>query len=103
MRWLRDGLNPPANVLAATDDYRDDSDWFGEFITSVCAVDNLATVSSAELQRAYAAWATESSERQLTPTALGTRMRERGFVSVRGAKGRRQWQGVRVNGSGPSP
>ena len=103
MRWHRDGLNPPASVLAATEEYRDDSDWFGEFISSVCVVDNLATVSSAELQRAYAAWATESSERQLTPTALGTRMRERGFVSVRGAKGRRQWQGVRVTVRGPSP
>ena len=103
MRWHRDGLKPPASVLAATEEYREDSDWFGEFINSECVVDNLATVSSAELQRAYAAWATESSERQLTPTALGTRMRERGLVSVKGAKGQRYWQGLRLHSSVPSP
>ena len=103
MRWHRDGLTPPASVLAATEEYRDDSDWFGEFIASAYVADPGATVKSGELQRAYATWAAESSELALTPTALGKRMKDHGFLSVKGAKGQRYWQGLRVHSSVPSP
>ena len=94
--WHRDGLNPPGNVLAATDSYRVDNDWFAEFIDSACEVRDGLQVPSADLHRAYAAWAAASSERPLTPTALGILLRERGFIAAKATGGKRVWTGIRL-------
>lgn len=94
--WYRDGLNPPGNVLAATDSYRVDNDWFAEFLDTACEVREGLQVPSADLHRAYAAWAAASSERPLTPTALGILLRERGFVASKSTGGKRVWTGIRV-------
>jgi len=94
--WYRDGLNPPGNVLAATDSYRVDNDWFAEFLDNVCEVREGLQVPSADVHRAYVQWAAASSERPLTPTALGILLRERGFVAAKVPGGKRVWTGLRL-------
>ena len=47
------GLNPPAAVRAATEDYRHDSDILKEFIEARCVVEPRATVVTSELWFAY--------------------------------------------------
>ena len=94
--WYRDGLQPPKRVLAATDSYREESDWFGEFIDHACEVGEGLQVLSAALHKAYTDWAQASSERLLNPVQLGSVLRERGFVPSKAAKGRRLWTGLRL-------
>jgi len=104
--WYRDGLRPPKNVLAATESYREESDWFGEFLDHACEVGDGLQVLSAALHKAYTQWAQDSSERLLNPSALGTVLRERGFVADRAAKGRRIWTGLKLltqTGTSPEP
>ena len=48
------------------------------------------------IYNAYKAWIPETGERVMTKKQLGQRLQERGFVSVKGAQGRRYWVGLRL-------
>lgn len=50
MMWLKEGLNPPATVLAATASYREESDPLTPFVEARCTLDQTSTC------RAGAAW-----------------------------------------------
>lgn len=94
--WYRDGMGLPGSVVDATANYRNESDWFAEFIENTCEVGEGFQVASSDMHRAYASWAAASSERALTPTALGIVLRERGFVASKVTGGKRVWSGVRL-------
>jgi putative DNA primase/helicase len=67
LEYLNYGLNPPKKVLAATDEYRHDSDIIGSFIRTACVVtgrvDDIAT--PADLFIAYSNWQTRSGAIEL--------------------------------------
>lgn len=76
------GLNPPAAVIEATEDYRTEQDQLGAFLaerTSSAAA--TAAVHATDLLSAYLAWCEDNGERPLykSTRALMPRMRERGF------------------------
>jgi len=75
LEWQKRGLNPvPAVVLAATQDYREESDLVASFIRERCFEHPGATVKASVFYRAYRGWATEQGlqEREtLTATAFG--------------------------------
>ena len=54
--WQTGGLTPPANVLAATDDYRRDSDSFLRFVEARCIVADYARSTAQPLWCAYDRW-----------------------------------------------
>lgn len=56
--YLNYGLNAPPRVLAATEDYRNDSDYIGSFIRSACVVTGQAdhVAPPADLYIAYSNW-----------------------------------------------
>ena len=89
-----DGLSVPSAVRLAGVSYREDSDWFGGFMEARCRVADDATALAGELHRAYSAWASESSEKLMTPTALGNALRERGMASFKTGAGVRAWRGI---------
>jgi len=103
MAWIVDGtrdyhregrLIVPRAVEMAGATYREDSDWFGGFLEARCIVDDDETALAGELHKAYNAWASESSEKPMTPTALGNALRERGMVSFKTGHGARAWRGI---------
>ena len=76
------GLRPPAQVIEATKDYRDESDQFGFFLNEVTQRDVSSSVGIGTLARFYKIWCERNSE---TPRYNGTRklrrvMEERGFI-----------------------
>jgi putative DNA primase/helicase len=79
--WVENGLTPPAEVLAATENYRSDSDPLGRFLAT-CVRGVAGTRSqSTELYRLYCAWAKAAGENEWTINGFGRAMKERGYRS----------------------
>jgi putative DNA primase/helicase len=93
--WQRDGLGIPEEVRAATDQYRDDMDLLGGFITEHCIVGPDQRATAAELYERYIAWAHKAGERIASQKAFGLALAERGYQQARCGKYRvRTWLGI---------
>ncbi|NUO62256.1 MAG: hypothetical protein HOQ34_01655 [Gemmatimonadaceae bacterium] len=85
--WHRHGLGTPALVHDATDGYRRDSDTLGAFLEDCCEINALQEEPASALYAAYATWARDGGEYQITQTAFGRALEERGIVAIkRGGK-----------------
>jgi len=63
LEWQRQGLNPPAPVLALTEEYRRESDPLREFLEERCTLDPSAQATNPEIWTAYQEWAKEAGEK----------------------------------------
>lgn len=75
--YLAHGLQVPEQVLAATAEYRDDSDPLATFLTSCCAVTGNAehSIRSKDLSEAFAFWMDESGQGAWTPRTIYKRLK----------------------------
>jgi putative DNA primase/helicase len=80
--WQHDRLNPPAEVRAATSDYRTEQDLLAAFLGECCITNPLATVTSGDLYGAYKAWAQNNSLTPMSGIAFSKRMVEKGFSTT---------------------
>jgi putative DNA primase/helicase len=97
MEWRRIGLKPPAKVLSATDEYREDMDTLGDFIKDSCILKPALEVTAADIYAAYLKWCEENSDRPLGKKNFGTRLREQKGVKTGdhiGPKEARGWFGI---------
>ena len=62
LTWQRDGLAPPASVLAATADYLAGQDAIAAWIDECCERDPQAWESRADLYASFKAWAERAGE-----------------------------------------
>ena len=92
-RWQHEGLRAPPQVRAATEEHRPESDVVGTFLEERCLISKAAKVPAGELLKAYELWAKRGGEEVLNATALGRRLKERGFVQ-RKSDGRIAWVGI---------
>ncbi|HEX4145155.1 MAG TPA: phage/plasmid primase, P4 family [Pirellulales bacterium] len=103
LKWQRDGLNVPAEVRAATDEYRQEEDRLGSFIAQCCVVDFHAREGATDLFKAYQEF---SGDKDLTQTAFGRLLADRGFhndrVTAGRLKGRMAWFGIGLLGENGS-
>ena len=89
-----------ANDLAATQEYRSDSDTMADFLAACCTVAVNARDTANRIYAAYTAWATESGEPALSQRKFGQALKEReGISAVRSTGGRYVYHGVRIMGS----
>jgi putative DNA primase/helicase len=104
LAWQRDGLQAPPEVLAATSDYRTDSDTLGEFLRDRCDIDNAFEARATDLYRSYKNWAEGRGEYVETQTRFGLRLAERGFAKGRDGSNRVTYRGIGLvpEGSGGS-
>lgn len=109
LEWQSGGLREPPDVVAATEEYRADSDILRGFIDSSCVILPGVSAWARDLYKAYSEWADESGEHAVTQTTFGIRLRERGLTRKRGKGGAYRWHGIalraegeRLNGSGRS-
>lgn len=79
LRWQEEGLPLSASVEKATREYRDESDQLGRFIEERCIVGEFVSVLGRVLYSSYKTWAHDAGEPDLTETAFGRRMTEKGF------------------------
>jgi putative DNA primase/helicase len=82
--WQRDGLQPPAAVMAATTGYREEMDTLGKFLGDACELHPDASTPAADLYSAYTTWCERNGERYpLSQTAFGRRLTERDITADR--------------------
>jgi len=80
LAYRQRGLDPPAIVLAATEDYRAESDPLREFIAARCVEDPRSKVGAAKFYDAYRVWAAFNgihSRELLDSRSFGGKMKER--------------------------
>lgn len=99
--WQREGLRPPAVVVAAADEYREAEDHVGRFIADRCLLGAAHRATSRDLRAAYKAWCEEEDEDPLSAKAFGAKLTDRGIRAVRDAHGvtGRGWLGLSVASS----
>jgi putative DNA primase/helicase len=78
LAWQRDGLNPPAVVIAATQEYRQDEDLLGEFIADCLLMGEDKQATARAIYSAYEQWNKDNGiEHALTKIALGKKLARR--------------------------
>lgn len=77
LEWHRNGLNPPQTVMAATSDYRTESDTFGIWFDEAMRVDVEGEVRAADAFKAYQEWCKDANEKPANMRRFGDRMSER--------------------------
>jgi putative DNA primase/helicase len=101
LAWQREGLNTPAAVTTATDEYREDMDSLGEFLSGCCLQGPSLSASAKSLWSAYRNWSKDNNEHEGTQKRFGTRLRERGFLNDRDSRtGRKAWFGLSLSEEG---
>jgi putative DNA primase/helicase len=96
--WYAHGLEEPASVLAATQDYRESEDRLQEFLTARCVQEKDARVAPMAIRRAYAEWADDaglSRKEVLSGWALGVELESRKFTKDKRG-GRWGFNGLRL-------
>jgi putative DNA primase/helicase len=94
--YRREGLNPPASVLAATGDYREDMDLVGQWIDERCELDANACSPTSGLYNDYAKWASDEVGWIINKLRFGRDLAARGFKPKKGTGGRREVRGLRL-------
>ncbi|MGW0468288.1 phage/plasmid primase, P4 family [Streptomyces sp. NPDC003027] len=98
MEWYASGLQEPASVSGATQDYRESEDRLAEFIAARLVQEDGARVAPMAVRRAYAEWAEDaglSRKEVLSGWALGVELESRGFTKRR-VSGRWGFDGIRL-------
>ena len=96
--WQREGLQEPAAVRAATDEYRVESDMVGSFLAERTRPALAESIAARELYEAFTAWCEDTGEKACSQRTFGVRLSERGLVRGRSNTGSRTWEGVALTG-----
>ena len=98
--YLTDGLNPPASVRAATDEYRQAEDAFAAWLDECTELDPAAFTPTARLRESYAEWARRNGSEELTSNAITERLMRRPIpgLALTRSKRARGWLGIRLVG-----
>lgn len=94
--WQRDGLGMPSAVQKATQDYRDEMDIVGRFITDRCEERGSASEKAKELYEAYKNWCEGSGEYCTSQKVFGGKLTEKGFERKKGTGGYIYWNGLQI-------
>jgi putative DNA primase/helicase len=97
LRWKQEGMNVPALITNATDEYRGEMDVIGNFIRERCIQRPGAAIRARELFRVYQDWCEENNEMATSERMFGVRMKELGMVQKRTSEAR-FWQDLAVQG-----
>ncbi|MBA3481852.1 MAG: PriCT-2 domain-containing protein [Pirellulales bacterium] len=77
LAWQRDGLQAPAQVMAATEGYRAESDTFARWFIETIREDPSGEIRALAAFRSYTTWCTDASERPISNRRFGEQMAER--------------------------
>ncbi len=96
LEWQTRGLEPPAPVKAATEEYQSENDPLASFLAECCRIEPGAHSGAGELYKAYVAHCFEYGIRKpMSATAFGRRLTERGIKRDRlGGGGKIGYAGI---------
>jgi len=92
--YHEEGLNPPAEILAAVEEYRAESDPLGDFLDMETAAKAGARCASADLYKRYEDWCERNGQEPMKQNGFSRKLRERGFVSTK--SGTMHWVGLEL-------
>ena len=92
--YLRNGLDVPGEVMAATQDYRSEQDLLGGWIDDNCMLTPEVSDEFAALYEDYVAWCEKNSEEAVNRSRFSSSLEERGCPARRGTKGKRLRDGI---------
>lgn len=89
LAYQKDGLQPPAAVRKARDDYKSDMDLLGEWLDECCEIGPNFAESNSRLWASWEAFAKARGELRLVPTLrqLNRRLDARGTTAIKNAHG----------------
>ncbi len=97
--WQANGMQEPAIVRAATNEYATDEDEVGQFLSEHCDLDDSYLAAGGEL---FAAFQEAFPDSRLSNHAFGARLRAKGFTNrdasnkpLRDRQGRYSWRGLK--------
>jgi putative DNA primase/helicase len=79
LAWQQHGLQPPVEVTAATEYYRQEMDVIGEFIREQCIVMPLAKATAKALYEGYTNFCEQNGEQPIEKHDFGRQLTARGF------------------------
>jgi putative DNA primase/helicase len=97
LQWQLHGLGRPASVIAATDEYFEEQDVFGQWLADRCEVEPDLWELPAALFRDWVSFAKEHGEAAGTMVTLSGRLKKAGFRQ-RKSNGLRTYGGLRLKG-----
>jgi len=96
--WQRIGLNPPACVLSATEEYLESEDALGRWIAEECFQNPRAKEGSDALYQSWKAWCEKNGEYLPSLRKFSDDLHKRGFKRARSER-QRLFQGIALNGT----
>lgn len=94
--FLRQGLNPPNVVRAATEEYLLEEDRFARWFADCCVLDANRREVTAELYRSFVTWAEAEGETYIPKKNwLGRELKKRGFAQTNDGR-TRCWRGLEL-------
>jgi putative DNA primase/helicase len=96
LSWQRKGLDPPQEVIEATEEYRAEMDVLQDFIADCCIVGPGLSATAGDLYTAYCEHASQQGVKekdQMKQKTFGSCLRERGFQSGKSGSVR-FWRGI---------
>jgi len=98
MEWQAEGLAMPQSVIAATRDYRTDSDSIAAFLAECCVMGKAEFVSKTHLLKSYIEWCQANHEYAVNRNDFKREMITQGFTEDKFTfgrnKGNEMWRGV---------
>ena len=85
--WCKARLRPPKSVMASVEEYRDEMDILGHWISENCLTTPQASIRARWAYCNYNKWAVEGGLRPMTEAAFGRRLGERGYLKKRDCQG----------------
>ncbi len=83
IEWQTQGLNPPPEVIAATNEYKSEMDLIGMWIDECCITVPHATAKASALYGSYKRWVEDNGGHPLNSTKFGLKLGDRGFSKVK--------------------
>lgn len=94
--YLKQGLNPPAGVLEATEEYRQEMDLIQEFLNDEVESDLEHWLLHSDIYARYAKRTNEQNERLISSKAFAAKLREKGYKDARRTANQLYWQGLKL-------
>ena len=97
LAWQKHGLQPPAKVTLATDEYREEMDVLADFMEERCFRGEQHTVGQKDLYLAYADWCEDLRQKAQNYRLFNRQLKERNFktqVIKYAGRSTRVWRGL---------
>lgn len=101
LAWQRDGLQPPAAVIGASEEYFEEEDVFSQWLSECCEDATGVFTAGATAFGSWEDYARERNEYPGSSRKFAQEMKRRGYEAVRDSTGtRRGFKGIRVKPPG---